>query len=108
MSGGDYSGRHRPPAPDLRAQVAVIEHRTLDLVDEVRALRDTLDAVDSRLTVLVTQRDEAEKGREREHRKLEKWKTAGLSVLGGLALALIGWLAKIALAVQTARVLPGP
>lgn len=108
MSGGDYSGRHRAPAPDLRSQVAVIEHRTLDLVDEVRSLRAVVDTLDSRLTVLVTQRDEAEKGQEREHKKLERWKTAGLSVLGGLALALIGWLAKIALVVQSAKVLSPP
>ncbi len=96
-----------PPSGD-RERLVLLEHKVADIQDDLHALREDVGAISRNLTILVTQKEDAEKAAEKDHRKLERWKTAGISLLGALALGLIVWIARIAFIVQAGKALAPP
>lgn len=80
-------------------RLTAIETTVNHLREDVRDMASSLDKVEQHITVLVTQRDDAEK-------RLSRWKSAGLTVFSGLAVGLIVWLAHIAMVVQSAKFTP--
>ena len=70
-----------------------------ELRDHSRDIFEKLSETNRSIAILVSQRDGAEKN-------LSRWKSAGLTVASGLAVALIVWLGHIAMVVQAAKVQP--
>jgi hypothetical protein len=96
-----------PPSGD-RERLVLLEHKVADIQDDLHGMREDVAAISRNLTIIVTQKEDAEKAQAREHAKLERWKTAGISLLGALALGLVIWIARIAMIVQAGKVLPPP
>ena len=80
-------------------RMVALETTVGHLREDVKDMCKSLDDIERHITVLVTQRDDAQK-------RLSTWKTAGLTVCSALTITLIGWLAHIALVVQAAHVQP--
>lgn len=80
-------------------RLIALETTVNHLREDVRDMAHSLDVIEKSITVLTTQRDDAEK-------RLSRWKSAGLTMFSGLAVGLIMWLAHIALVVQSAKVQP--
>ena len=80
-------------------RLAAVETTINHLREDVREMAQSLDQVERHITVLVTQRDDAEK-------RLSRLKTAALSVASGLAVAGFIWIAHIAMVVQAAKIQP--
>lgn len=96
-----------PPSGGME-RLVLVEHKVADIQDDLHGMREDVSAISRNLLVLVTQKEDAEKAAAKDHTKLERWKTAGISLLGALALGLIIWIARIALIVQAGKVLPPP
>lgn len=99
-----------PPVPpsDGRERLILVEHKVADLQDAFQNMGRDLHSLSQSVLVLATQKEDAEKAAAKDHAKLERWKTAGISLLGALALGLIVWIARIAFVVQAAKVMPPP
>lgn len=69
-------------------------------VEELRGIREEIAGLTAAITTISAQR-------EREAKSSDRLKHAGLALLGGIALALMGWIAKIAMIVQTAKAVSG-
>jgi hypothetical protein len=94
-----------PPSGD-RERLVLLEHKVADVQDDLHGMREDVAAISRNLIVLVTQKEDAEKAAAKDHAKLERWKTAGLSLTVAVCLGLIVWIARIALIVQAGKVFP--
>jgi hypothetical protein len=92
MTETDYS--HRLIAIETR--LPYFKEDLDNLYFKIDALDKSFNGIDKKLEILVSQKNDAEK-------RLARFKTAGLTLCTALALALIGWLARIAMVVQTAK-----
>lgn len=88
----------------LEQRVLALEIKLNYAVDELEQLNTKADQLDAKidamnmsLTTIIAQRDHAEKS-------LGRWKNAAIGVMTGLFIGLVGWIAKIALVVQAARI----
>jgi ferric-dicitrate binding protein FerR (iron transport regulator) len=103
-----------PRQPTLDERVASLEradheqqNRNADMLDELRRVTAKLSQIDIHITELATLKEAADKEAEKAHKRVERWKTAGLSLLVALAVGLFGWIARIAWVVQTAKAFTG-
>jgi len=76
-----------------------LQHYSEDLVqlsEKIDGLDAKFDLLNTNMALLIDQRDKSEKA-------LSRWKTLALSVAGGLAVALIAFLAKVCWVVQSSK-----
>ncbi|HVT61859.1 MAG TPA: hypothetical protein VHD33_00015 [Legionellaceae bacterium] len=90
---------------EISQRLIVIETKIPYLSDEINYLSNQITQLDNKietmntnLAILISQKNDAEK-------RLSRWKTGAVGLSTSVLLLLIGWLAKIALIVQSAHTL---
>lgn len=85
---------------DMRHQVARLGELSASVNPRLEKISDAINGLTATITTISAQRAH-------EAKAAERWKTAIIGVLVAVAIGLVGWLARIALIVQTAKSVGG-
>lgn len=114
----------RPPTPrdDVNGRLTDVEHAlegqqdtNARILDELRTQSGTLTTIKGQVDRFLIQREEELKAQEakrlderladeKRQKRSDRWKAAVFSGLAALTVGLIGWIAKIAMIVQSSKV----
>jgi len=93
--------------PSLEGRVVTLEaevrHQATRLGELASTVNPRLEKISDAINGLTATITTISAQRAHEAKAAERWKTATISVLVAVAIGLVGWLAKIALIVQTAK-----